>query len=108
MGPVRLIEACNGQAEEDGYAIDGEDPDEEDFIYPALDGLDVEQQVEVLAFMKARGFTPAGRGAGGRFQRRPGGRGQPMVKDGPPRVMPPRGRADMTCVNCNHKGHSAF
>ncbi len=29
----------------------------------ALDGLDVEQRVEVLAFMKARGFTPAGRGA---------------------------------------------
>ena len=105
---MRLIEAYNDQGEEDGYAIDGDDPDEEDnFVYPALDGLDIDEEVEVLAFMKARGFTPAGRGAGGRFQRRPGGRGQPMLKDGPPRAMPPHGRADQTCVNCSRKGHSA-
>ena len=75
--PVRLIEAYNGQYEEDGYAIDGDEEAEEDnFVYPALDGLDVEQRVEVLAFMKARGFTLAGRGAGGRFQKRAGGPGQ--------------------------------
>ena len=76
-------------------------------MYPPLDGLDVDQQIEVLAFMQAKGFTPAGRGAGGRFQRRPGGRGQPQLANGPARVMPPRGRADMTCVNCNRKGRSA-
>jgi hypothetical protein len=105
--PVRLVEAFNGQMEEDGWAIEGEEQEEEDFVYPALDGLDVEQRVEVLAFMKARGFTPAGRGAGGRFQQRPGGRGQPQLANGPARAMPPRGRADMTCVNCNRKGHAA-
>ena len=73
----------------------------------ALDGLDVDQRVEVLAFMKARGSTPAGRGDGGRFEQRPGGRGQPQLANGPARAMPPRGRADMTCVNCNRKGHAA-
>ena len=94
----------NSDGEFDGLAIDdAEYEDKDNFVYPARDGLDVEQRVEVLARMKARGFTPAGRGAGGRFQRRC----QPMLKDGPPRVMPPRGRADMTCVNCNRKGHSA-
>ena len=40
--------------------------------------------------------------------KRPGGRGQ---SGGPARAapgeMPPRSRADMTCVNCNRKGHSA-
>ena len=55
--PVRLVEAFNGQMEEDGWAIDGEEPEEEDFVYPALDGLDVEQRVEVLAFMKASTST---------------------------------------------------
>ena len=104
--PVRLIEAYNGQCDEDGYTIDGDEEAEEDnFVYPLLDCLDVDQRVEVLAFMKAKGCTPAGRGAGGRFQQRPGGRGQPAA--GPPRAMPRRGRADMTCVNCNRKGHAA-
>ena len=107
QAPVRLVDNLNSDGDFDGLAIDdAEFEDNSDFIYPALDGLDVEQRVEV-SLMKARGFTPAGRGARGRFQRRPGGRGQPMLKDGPPRVMPPRGRAGMTCVNCNRKGHSA-
>ena len=105
---VRLVDNLDSQGEEDGYAIDGLYEDEEGFSYPELDNLDVDQRVEVLAFMRARGFTPAGRNAGGRFVKRPGGRGQ---SSGPvreaPREMPPRSRADMTCVNCNRKGHSA-
>ena len=73
QAPVRLVDKLNSDGEDDGYAIDGaEYEDEDNFIDPALDGLDVDQKVEVLAFMKARGFTPAGRNAGGRFQRRPG------------------------------------
>ena len=56
--------------------------------------------------MRAKGFTPTGRNAGGRFVRKPGGRGHGAT-GGTAREMPPRGRADMTCVNCNRKGHSA-
>ena len=55
--------------------------------------------------MKAKGFTPAGRGVRRRLSRRPGGRGQPsgcVARD----IMPPRDRADMTCLNCNRKGHA--
>ena len=36
------------------------------FVYPDLDGLHVDQKIEALAFMRANGFTPAGRCAGGR------------------------------------------
>ena len=37
--------------------------------------------------------------------RKPGGRGAPGAAGG--REVPPRGRSDMTCVNCGHKGHAA-
>ena len=93
---VRIVEAYNGQGEDDGYAIDGAKGDDEKLIYPDLEGLDVDQRIEVLAFMRAKGCTPAGRGAEGRFQRCPGARGQPWLTNGPARDMPPRGRADMT------------
>ena len=33
--PVRLIEAYNGQGEEDGYAIDGDGPDGGQFRLPS-------------------------------------------------------------------------
>ena len=76
--PIRLVDNFNAQAEEDGYAIDGEEEvDDDNFVYPALDGLDGDQRIDVLAFMRAKGFTPAGRSAGRRLQRRPGGRGHP-------------------------------
>ena len=64
------------------------------------------QQAEVFAFTRAKGFTPAGRNAGGRFVRKPGGRGQ-CASGGAAREMPPRGRSDMICVDCNRKGHTA-
>ena len=102
---LRFVESYGGQVASDDEPDEKAKDEGEDFIYPALDGLDVEQQLEVFAFMNAQGFTPAGRGAGGRFQRRLGGRGQPS--GGPARDMPPRGRADMTCVNCSRKGHAA-
>ena len=52
---VRLVDNFNSDSEDDGYAIDGAEYEGEDsFIYPALDGLDFEQKVEFLAFMKAR------------------------------------------------------
>ena len=47
--PVRLIDNLNSDGEFDGLAIDdAEYEDEDSFVYPALDGLDVEQRVEVL------------------------------------------------------------
>ena len=101
---IRLVHNYNSQCEEDGYAMDGAENVDEKFIYPDLEGLDVEQRIEVLAFMRARGYAPAGRGARGRFIPKLGGRGQQLREA--PREMPPRSRADMTCVNCNRKGHS--
>ena len=68
-----------------------------------FDIVEVAQQVEIMAFMKAKVFQPAGRGAKGRFVHSPGGRGQGAGA----RAMPPRARADMTCVICGRKGHAA-
>ena len=62
--PVCLVGNYNGHGEEDGYTIDGADEEDDKFVYPALDGLDADQKIEVLASMRANGFTPAGRGAG--------------------------------------------
>ena len=72
--------------------------------------MDSDDQVEVLAFMKARGFTPSGRTGNGRFVKSPGGGGRGQPGSRPPaaqRYMPPRGASDMTCINCARKGHSA-
>ena len=46
------------------------------FNIPVFDAMGVPQQVESMAFMKAEGFQPAGRGAKGRFVLSPGGRCQ--------------------------------
>ena len=39
-----------------------------------LEGLDVEKQVEILVFMKAKGVQPPTRGQGGEFLRKPRGK----------------------------------
>ena len=52
------------------------DNNDDGFSIPGFDGMEVPQQVEMMAFMKARGFQPAGCGAKGRFVHSPGGRGQ--------------------------------
>ena len=39
QAPVRLVDNFNINGEEDGYAIDGADEDDANFVYPALDGL---------------------------------------------------------------------
>ena len=69
--------------------------DEEDeharLLRQLLDTEDVKEQVEMLAFMKEKGFRPPGRGQGGP---RRGPAGKLMPRTGP--GMPPRGRADMS------------
>ena len=69
---------------------------------------DVDEQVEILAFMKQSGFRPPTRGQGGprRFVPRAGApaRTGPAARFGAP---PPRNRTDITCINCNRKGHTA-
>ena len=62
---------------------------------------DVEEQVEILAVMRQRGFKAPTRGQGGqrRFnaQRTPGGRVAATY-------LPPKGRSDISCINCGKKG----
>ena len=77
---ARFVDSYNSQGEEDGYAMDGAENGDENFVYPDLEGLDVEQRMEVLPFMRARGIIQAGRNAGGRCVRKPGSRGQHMLK----------------------------
>ena len=57
-------------------ASEGSAAEEDDLRQRLIETEDVSEQIEILAFMRARGYTPAGRGAAGRFQRAPGGRGQ--------------------------------
>ena len=60
-------------------------------------------------------MAPTVRGAAGRFQRAPGGRGHGAAEkprfapygQRAARAVPPRGRADMSCINCGRKGHAA-
>ena len=81
---------------------------------PAFDEKEIPEQVEILAFMRAKGFSPAGRGAAGRFVRKPGGRGQsgspPAAGRAAPRTgyMPPRDKRDIKCANCGRDGHAAL
>ena len=92
-------------------AEDPEQDEEAELCERLMQTEDPAEQIEIIAFMRARGFMPAGRGAAGRFQRAPGGRGQGAPEK--PRMAPygrevsPRGRADMSCTNCGRKGHAA-
>ena len=88
--------------------VEEPDPDEEELMARLLASEDVEEQVEILAFMKQSGFRPPTRGQGGprRFAPRAGAPARigPAARFGAP---PPRGRTDITCINCNRKGHTA-
>ena len=101
-----MVEQQQSESAE-GSLYEGEDFED----YEGFEGLEFDQRIEVLAFMRARGFQPTGRGATGRFQRAPGGRGQvgsgPRAGAPPAREVPPRGRTDITCINCGRKGHAA-
>ena len=78
----------------------------------ALPPLEVEEphpdEDELMARLKQSGFRPPTRGQGGprRFVPRPGApaRTGPAARFGTP---PPRSRTDITCINCNRKGHTA-
>ena len=81
----------------------------EEFDLSAVDGLEPQQQIEVLAVMGQRGF---------RFKRSPGAARRPPPRTGAPQfrfgdqpgrsaVPPPRERGDMSCANCGRKGHAA-
>ena len=88
--------------------VEEPDRDEEELMARLLATDDVEEQVEILAFMKQSGFRPPTRGQGGprRFVPRAGApaRTGPAARFGAP---PPRNRTDITCINCNRKGHTA-
>ena len=88
--------------------VEEQEPDEEELMARLLATDDVEEPVEILAFTKQSGFRPPTRGQGGprRFVPRPGApaRTGPAARFGAP---PPRSRTDITCINCNRKGHTA-
>ena len=67
---------------------------------------DAEEQIEILVVMRQGCFRPPTRGQGGqsRFAPRSGPpRTGPAARFGAP---PPRDRKDITCINCNRKGHT--
>ena len=107
--PAHVVEEIWEGETEDSAA------EEDDLRQRLNETEDPAEQIEILAFMRARGMSPAGRGVAGRFQRAPGGRGQGvperprMAPFGRPaqREVPPRGRADMSCINCGRNGHAA-
>ena len=82
--------------------------DEQEFMERLLARDDTEEQIEILAFMRLSGFRPPTRGQGGprRFAPRNGAhpRSGPAARFGAP---PPRNRTDISCINCNRKGHTA-
>ena len=74
---------------------------------PKFADMEIDARVEIFAFMRAQGYKPAdNRASSGRFVRAPGGRGRTAPSGPARREVPPRGRADITCVNCGRKGHS--
>ena len=78
--PAHIVEELREDEAEDIAA------EEEELRQRLNETEDVNEQVEILAFMRARGMSPAGRGAAGRFQRAPGGRGHGAVEK--PRMAP--------------------
>ena len=82
------------------------EPDEQELMDRLLATDDVEEQAEILAFMRQSGFRPSTRGQGGprRFAPRAGPPGTgPAAHPGAP---PPRDCKDIICINCNRKGHT--
>ena len=80
---------------------------------PGFDEKPIPDQLEIFAFMRAKGYQPAGRGASGRFVRKPGGRGQSGAPAATGRAtqktyMPPRDKRDIKCANCGRDGHAAL
>ena len=90
-----LVEArdYDGHNDSDDHSDNNErndshnDNNDDGFNIPDFDAMLVSQQVEIRAFMKAKGFQPAGRGAKGRLVRSPGGRGQTGSRTMPPPVL---------------------
>ena len=114
--PLKLLEAERARKAhdaDDSGEVQGAEGSEADSVeIPRLGDMEVEAKVEILAFMQAQGYKPAdSRGASGRFVRPPGCRGQtaPTGSGGgfPRREVPPKGRGDLSCVNCGRKGHAA-
>ena len=80
------------------------------FDLSALEDLEPQERIEVLAVMAKQGFRfkrPQGGGPGGRPPPKTGP--QFRFGDAPGRsaVPPPRGRNDISCANCGRKGHAA-
>ena len=83
-----------------------DDPERAELVERLAATEDPEERIEILAFMKTRGFRPPTRGQGGQRQR------QQQKPEGPARFMPsatlpPRNRNDIRCVNCGRPGHTA-
>ena len=107
--PAHVIEKHGSPGEdrdeEDEGAAPGEPSEELDLT--CLEGLDAQQQIEILAVMKKQGFrAPTRRQGGSRgTAARTGARTATQFNAGA--KPPPRGRDDITCVNCGKKGHMA-
>ena len=80
----------------------------DDFDLSALDDLEPQQRIEVLAVMAKQGFRfKRPQGAGGTQQPRTSPQFRFGDQAGLSAVPPPRGRGDISCANCGRKGHAA-
>ena len=79
----------------------------DDFDLSALDDLEPQQRIEVLAVMAKQGFRfKRPQGSGGRQQPRAPPQFRFGDQAGRSAVPPPRGRGDISCANCGRKGNA--
>ena len=103
--PAHLLEEAPSQSGASEHGGSAEYDHEEDELLSRLDATDDPgEKIEILAVMKTRGFRAPTRGLGG--PRQPPTTA-PATGGPTARYMPPRGRQDVSCINCGRKGHQS-
>ena len=66
--PAHVVEEAAQRELWEGETLESSAAEEAELSHGLMDSEDPAEQIEILASMRARGFTPAGRGAAGRIQ----------------------------------------
>ena len=96
---IKVLQNLKRPTARPAHLVDEENEEHAALLGRLLETEDVEEQVEILAVMRQKGFRAPTRGQGGRkFNRTPGGRVATNT------YVPPKGRSDLSCINCGKKG----